>query len=77
MVQPGCRRCKVYDSAEVNNEILLIQEWESQQKLEHHIGSTEFKKILAAMDLSIEPPCLSFHTVSATSGFELVEKLWG
>lgn len=75
IVQPGCRQFKVYDNIEVDNEILLFQEWESQQKLERHISSIEFKKILAAMDLSIEPPCLSFHTIAKTSGFELLEKL--
>lgn len=75
MVQPGCKQCKVYDNTEVDNEILLFQEWESQQKLERHISSMEFRKILAAMDLSIEQPSLSFHTVSNTSGLELVEKL--
>ena len=74
-VQPGCMSCKFYGNAGFDNGILLLQEWESQQQLERHINSTEFQKILTAMDLSNEPPGFAFHTVSKTTGLALVEKI--
>jgi quinol monooxygenase YgiN len=74
-VQPGCKSCQFYDNGVSDNEILLLQEWESKQRLESHISSDEFQKILVAMDLSSEAPVFAFHTVSKTEGLELVENL--
>ncbi len=72
---PSCIRCRLYDDTGNNNEILLLEEWESQEELEQHIRSHEFRKILALMDLANKPPEVSFHTVSNTAGLELVEAL--
>ena len=39
------------------------------------IGSRDFKRIPAAMDLASQPPELSINEVSSRDGVELVEKL--
>jgi hypothetical protein len=44
-------------------------------ELERHIASDEFRKIMAMIDMAVELPEISFHTVSSTIGFELVEKI--
>ena len=76
-VQPGCVSAKLY--AEINNDddLILLEEWDSQKNLERHIRSDDFHKFLAVMDMAKEQPEISFHTVSSTQGFELLEGLKG
>jgi len=54
---------------------MLTEKWESTAEVERHIDSDEFRKIMAIMDMAIEPPEISFHRVSSIMGFELVEKI--
>ena len=62
-------------TASAGQELFLIEEWEAMAELERHIASDEFRKIMAIMDMAVEPPEISFHSVSSTFGFELVEKI--
>jgi len=76
-VQSGCLCCNFYSSTQNDDELILIQKWESHEKLERHIRSDEFRKILAAMETVIEPPEITFLTVASTEGMELVERILG
>jgi quinol monooxygenase YgiN len=71
----GCIRCRLYDNHGSEEELLLLEEWESQKRLEQHLCSDEFMKTLEAMEMASEKPQLAFHTVSDTAGIELVKKL--
>lgn len=73
--KPGCVHCRLYDNQGLEEEVLLLEEWESQKNLEQHLCSEEFKKALEAMDMASEKPQLAFHSVSNTTGIELVKKL--
>jgi len=73
-VKPGCKRVKLYSDIDNDDELLLIEEWHSRAELERHIVSDDFRKIMAMMDMAIEPPEISFNTVSSIMGFEFVEK---
>ena len=74
-VQPGCVHCSLYSNTGNDDELILLQKWESKEALEKHIRSDNFRKILATMEESSEPPELSFDTVSFRAGLDLVEKL--
>jgi len=74
-VKPGCKKVKLYSDVNNDDDIILIEEWITKAELEQHIASDEFRKIMAIMDMAIEPPEISFHTVSSVDGFELVEKI--
>ena len=74
-VKTGCKRVRLYSDVNNDDDLILIEEWNSESEVERHIGSDEFRKIMAIMDMAIEPPEISFHTVSSTMGFELVEKI--
>jgi quinol monooxygenase YgiN len=56
---------------------MLMVEWESQEALEQHIQSDEFRKILEVMELAGRTPEIRFCTISDSAGFELVEALRG
>ena len=74
-VKPGCKRIRLYSDVNNDDDLILIEEWNSMSELERHIGSDEFRKIMAIMDMAIYPPEISFNTVSSVKGFELVEKI--
>lgn len=73
--QPGCLGCRLYAQMGVDDEILMIQEWKAKKALERYLCSDSFEKVLAVMDMANATPSLAFHTISETSGMELVEKL--
>lgn len=74
-VKPGCKKVRFYSDVNDDDELFLIEEWEAMPELERHIGSDDFRKIMAIMDMAIEPPDISFNTVTSIKGFELVEKI--
>ena len=74
-VKPGCKRAILCSDVNNDDDLVLIEEWDSMEEIENHIGSDEFRKIMAIMDMAVKPPEISFHSVSSTTGFELVEKV--
>ncbi len=75
-VQPGCLSVKLYSEVNNNNEKLLLMEiWNSRTDLDRYVRSDEFRKILAMLDMADEQPEITFHTISSTEGFGLVERL--
>jgi quinol monooxygenase YgiN len=71
----GCLGCGFYSRTQNDDELLLLEKWESKKDLESHIRSDEFQKVLAAMETAIEPPEINFHTITSTEGLELVKKI--
>ena len=57
--------------------MLYVEQWESEEDLQRHIRSDLYRRILEAMELSCRSPEVSFHSVSATAGMELIEALRG
>jgi quinol monooxygenase YgiN len=72
-VQPGCLSCRFYQELDNTDTAILIQEWDSRQKLNDHMRSNEFRIILSLMELSSETPEFKLSTVSKTEGFEAIE----
>ena len=75
------RACQGLMSAGIFREVhgdgvLLLEEWTSKDDMVRHIQSPDFRKVLAVMDMAIEPPDLGIHRVASTRGFELIEKLY-
>lgn len=59
----GCRRCDISQSMENENELCLIEEWDTLRSFRAHLKSELFKVIRGAMNL-LENPCdVSFYTV--------------
>jgi quinol monooxygenase YgiN len=75
--EAGCIRFGFYEDLRDKNTFLLVEEWESQEYLDRHIRSEDFRKILAVMDTAIERPEIKFVTVSNAAGMELIEELRG
>ncbi len=74
-VKPGCLSWHICQDIDDNNAITFIGEWSSRGDLDEHIRSKEYKIVLSLMEMSIEPPKVSFNFVSESKGLELVEEI--
>ena len=70
--QPGCISCSCYIDAESENNICLIEEWQSGGDLNLHLKSVYFSILDGAMKLLVEPPDMRFHTIASTASAETI-----
>ena len=75
--QPGCLMCRVYEEDGPDPAMLLRGHWKTDAALHEHIRSELYLRVLAACELSNQPPEFCFHHVSKTQGMDLVHKLRG
>ncbi len=68
--QPDCSLCRIYSETDDDDALLLLQEWRSEEGFERYIRSSEFKRILAAIDLGAESPKFSINRVLSRKGLE-------
>ncbi len=76
-VESGCISCGLYADLQDPDSIVWVEEWSTEDALENHLRSTQYKKILAALEMSEERPDVRFNTVARTSGMQLIEKARG
>jgi quinol monooxygenase YgiN len=72
--QSGCSGCHVYEEGEPEPAIVFVERWASEEALEVHLRSDLYLRVLAAIELSGEPPDIRFEHVSATEGIEVIER---
>ena len=69
-MEKGCKRCDFYQGIEDENELLLLEEWDTHENLDGHLKSERFRVLRGAMNLLREPYEMMFHTVSHPVGME-------
>ena len=74
-VRKGCLHCGLYSNSQNDDELTLVEKWASQQYLEKHVRSDDFRKILTVMETAKRKPEINFITVGSKAGLELVEKI--
>jgi len=70
--ESGYLSYSVFCDIEDKNIFNLISEWETRQKLNHHIRSDRFSVLLGTKSLLSEPMQIQIYTVSGTEGIEVV-----
>jgi len=68
--EKGCNRCDFCRNMENEDELFLLEEWDSQENLKSHLKSGSFRVLRGAMNLLIEPYEMMFHTVFHPEGME-------
>jgi quinol monooxygenase YgiN len=53
--EKGCRRCDFYRSMEDENELCILEEWDTRENLNSHLKSERFRVLRGAMNLLQEP----------------------
>ncbi|MEW6368396.1 MAG: antibiotic biosynthesis monooxygenase [Acidobacteriota bacterium] len=76
-VQPGCVECGVYQETGNPGGILYQEQWSSWKHLEAHLKSDRFARILELMEVSTDPPELTFHGIHEIRGIEYVHEVRG
>jgi quinol monooxygenase YgiN len=66
--EKGCRRCDFFQSMEKENELCLLEEWDTQENLTIHLKSERFGILRGAMNLLKEPYEMMFHTAFHPTG---------
>jgi quinol monooxygenase YgiN len=76
-VETGCISCRLYQDVNDPHSITWVEEWTCKEDLKHHLRSQQYRKILAALDMSDVQPDIRFDTVLETKGMQLIEEARG
>lgn len=76
-IQSGCLGCHLYEEDEAAHATLLCSQWETEAALREHVRSDIYRRILAASELSEQPPEFRFHQVTHTRGLEWIHEVRG
>jgi quinol monooxygenase YgiN len=60
--EKGCKRCDFCQSVEDENDLSLLEEWDTQKNLMGYLKSGRFRILRGAMNLLKEPYEMMFHT---------------
>lgn len=72
-VAAGCVSCCLYQDAEDESVLGLVEEWRTEADLRRHLRPERYRKILAVMESAIEPPEIKLNTISHVAGLEAIE----
>jgi quinol monooxygenase YgiN len=70
---PGCVGCWLSEEDVLTRHIRYAEEWESEATLEAHIRSDLYRRLLAAMELSKQPPKVKFYFCEDSKGLDFIE----
>jgi len=73
-VEPGCISCRIYRDDQEEHAILVEEFWKSQEELERHLRSAEYRNVLLVVEMAHEKPEISFCEFSGSTGVETIEK---
>ena len=77
LVETGCLSCRLYRDVNDEYAITWMEQWRSQDDLNRHVRKPQYKRILAALDMSDAKPEIRFDTVVETKGMQLIEEALG
>ncbi len=76
-VYSGCLDCRIYGDLQEDNVLMFEEMWRSEEDLNHHLGSDEYRKVLLVMEMALKQPEIRFDTISSSTGIETVERARG
>jgi quinol monooxygenase YgiN len=74
---PGCHSCHIYGDLEDSKAHMIEELWWTQEELDMHLRSAEFRNLLLVLELADKKPEIRFDTVSHSAGIEMVERARG
>jgi quinol monooxygenase YgiN len=72
MMEKGCQRVDFFQSVDDENQLFLLEEWNTQENLTAHLKSEQFKILRGAMNLLKEPCEKTFLNVFHPVGMDEV-----
>lgn len=71
----GCLEAAVYLKRYEEEVILYLETWQSREDLERHVRSSQYDRILTALDLARDPPEITFLECNGRGGIEVIETM--
>ena len=71
---PGCLSCHVYGDLQDNKVLVLEEAWRTQEDLDRHFRSKEYRNLLLVLEMALKQPEIRFDTISSSTGIETIEK---
>lgn len=59
--ETGCRRCDFCLNAEDENDLLILEQWDSEEHLQAHMNSDQFRVLRGTANLLQKPYEMKFH----------------
>jgi len=72
-VQPGCISCRIYHDTQEKHVIMIEEVWKSQEELERHLRSAEYRNVLLVVEMAHKEPEIRFSAFSHSTGIETIE----
>ena len=70
----GCLSWHIYEDVQEDNVLMLEEMWRSEEDLERHLRSEEYRNVLLVMEMALKEPVIRFNTISSSAGIETIEK---
>jgi quinol monooxygenase YgiN len=71
-VAPGCLEARLYSDLDPRKTVLLVEDWDSREQFERNLDSAKLNAIVAAIELSSEPPVVRIDTVERREGMDVL-----
>ena len=72
--EPGCLGCNIYRDLLNKNVLMLEEVWRSEEDLDLHLRSDEYRNLLLVLEMALKRPEIRFDTISSSTGIETIEK---
>ena len=73
-VHSGCLGCHIYEDLQEDNVLTFEEMWRSEEDLERHLRSKEYRNVLLVMEMALKHPEVRFNKVFTSTGIEMIEK---
>jgi quinol monooxygenase YgiN len=65
--ETGCISYRLYEDTELENEFVIVEEWEDGDALERHFATAHVGEFMRAIPATIiAPPDVKFHTIASS-----------
>jgi quinol monooxygenase YgiN len=71
---PGCLSCHIYGDLQEKNVLMLEEVWRSEEDLDLHLRSDEYRNLLLVLEMALKQPEIRFDIISSSTGIETIEK---
>ena len=69
-----CVFCRICEDALEDNVLQFEEMWRSEEELERHLRSQEYRNLLLVLEMAIKKPEIRFDIISSSTGIETIEK---
>ena len=71
----GCISYSVYRDIEDDNVLMIQGNWKSEENMDQHVRSDEYRNLLLVLEMSLKQPEIRFDTISSSAGIETIEEI--